>query len=58
MARDAGAKPLEERRHLKKILSGEIEAISSPVGEESEGESVGRQHTESPFYNKIQQIKL
>ena len=38
MAQEAGAVPLEERAELRKLLTGELEALSSPIIEEDEGE--------------------
>lgn len=65
MVTEAGAKPLEERRDLKRLLSGEVDALSSPLDEEEEEEREEddeeedeEQATESALYNKVQQIKL
>jgi phosphatidylserine decarboxylase len=64
VAKEAGAKPLEERRELKKLLSGEIDAISSPIQEDEEeeeeedSEGEGMMATHSSVYNTLQQIKL
>lgn len=38
IAREAGAKPLEERKELQKMFSGEEESLSSPINEEEEEE--------------------
>jgi len=65
MATEAGAQPLEERRDLKRLLSGEIEALSSPIDEEEDDEERkekddddNEQTAESALYNKVEQIKL
>jgi phosphatidylserine decarboxylase len=61
MAKEAGAQPLEERRDLKRLLSGEIDALSSPIyddDDDDEEEEEDGQANESAIYNKVQQIKL
>ena len=58
MAKEAGANPLEERKEMKRLLSGEVDAISSPVDEEEEeeseeGEGLGRKDEQEPVVSLL-----